>query len=97
MQRIRWVERVRRAEGRIVMGVNLDLDGQREAMTAQVVSLPDSADGLHQLFVREGALPTGPGEAVIGEVFAEAKRADLHSYLTLRYPSEDIPKPARAV
>lgn len=71
LDEIRALPGVRRAEGRIVMGVNLDLDGQREAMTAQVVSLPDSADGLNQLFVREGTLPSGPGEAVIGEVFAE--------------------------
>ena len=32
-----------------------------------------------------------------GEVFAEAKREDLHSYYTLRYPSEDIPAPAREI
>lgn len=32
-----------------------------------------------------------------GEVFAEAKREDLHSYLTLRYPAEDIPHPAREI
>ena len=32
-----------------------------------------------------------------GEVFAEAKREDLHSYFGLHYPSEDIPLPAREI
>lgn len=32
-----------------------------------------------------------------GEVIAEAKREDLHSYLNMRYPSEDIPQPAREI
>lgn len=36
-------------------------------------------------------------EDLSGEVFAEAKRDDLHSYYTLRYPSEDIPHPAREI
>lgn len=32
-----------------------------------------------------------------GEVFAEAKHHNLHSYLNLRYPAEDIPNPAREI
>lgn len=32
-----------------------------------------------------------------GEVFAEAKRADLHPWRGLRYPADDIPAPARAI
>lgn len=32
-----------------------------------------------------------------GEVFAECKRADLHSLLGLHYPAEDIPKQARDI
>ncbi len=32
-----------------------------------------------------------------GEVFAEARREDLTPYLSLRYPSEDIPAPAREI
>ncbi len=32
-----------------------------------------------------------------GEVFAESKRADLHSLLGLHYPAEDIPKQARDI
>ncbi len=36
-------------------------------------------------------------EDLSGEVFAEARREDLHSYQSLRYPSEDIPAPARAI
>lgn len=32
-----------------------------------------------------------------GEVLAEARRPDLHSWLGLRYPAEDIPKPAREI
>lgn len=36
-----------------------------------------------------------PDEA--GEVFAETKREDLHSWLGLRYPADDIPKPAREI
>lgn len=32
-----------------------------------------------------------------GEVFAEAQRADLAPYLGLRYPADDIPRPARAI
>jgi len=32
-----------------------------------------------------------------GEVFAEAKRADLPSWYGMRYPAHDIPKPAREI
>ncbi|AIL13891.1 hypothetical protein IM40_11140 (plasmid) [Candidatus Paracaedimonas acanthamoebae] len=36
-------------------------------------------------------------EDLSGEVIAEAKNNGLHSYLSLRYPAEDIPKPARDI
>jgi chemotaxis family two-component system sensor kinase Cph1 len=36
-------------------------------------------------------------EDLSGEVYAEAKREDLHPYLGLHYPSEDIPQPARDI
>ena len=32
-----------------------------------------------------------------GEVMADARREDLHSWLGLRYPASDIPKPAREI
>ncbi len=32
-----------------------------------------------------------------GEVVAEAKRPDLHSWLGMRYPASDIPRPAREI
>ena len=32
-----------------------------------------------------------------GEVIADSHRADLHSWLGLRYPASDIPKPAREI
>lgn len=32
-----------------------------------------------------------------GQVFAESKRDDLHSWMHLRYPAEDVPLPAREI
>lgn len=72
LQEIRALPGVRQAEGRIVRGVNLDLAGFPEAVTALAVSLPDSPDGLHQLFLRAGRLPQDAREAVVGEAFAQA-------------------------
>jgi putative ABC transport system permease protein len=63
---------VERAEGRIVVGVSLDMPGYNEAVTAQVVSLPDGQESLNQLFLRTGELPRQPSEVVVGEAFAEA-------------------------
>lgn len=66
---------VQHAEGRVVAAVNLELEGYDDAMTGQIVSLPDATQaGLNRIFLREGRLPDegSNDQAVIGEAFAQA-------------------------
>ncbi len=72
LDEIRALPGVRQAEGRISVGVNLDLPDYPDAVTAQVVSLPEGADGLNQIHLRAGRLPQRHWEAVVGEAFADA-------------------------
>jgi len=68
---IRQLPGVRQAEGRVVVGVQLDLPAYAEAVSAQIVSLPEGPEGLNQLFLRSGRLPQQDWEVVVGEAFAE--------------------------
>lgn len=63
---------VRQAEGRVVVAVNLELAGFDEAVTAQVVSLPQGPESLNQIYLRSGRWPEQSWETVVGEAFAQA-------------------------
>lgn len=64
---------VARVQGRVSTMLTLDLAAYTEAVTAQAIALPDSAqDSLNRLFLREGTLPGRPDEVVVGEAFALA-------------------------
>lgn len=62
---------VAQAEGRVVVGVQLDMPAYDEAVTAQMVSMPEGPDSLNQLYLRSGELPRQAWEVVVGEAFAE--------------------------
>lgn len=77
LEDVRRLPGVRAAEGRVVAGVNLEVEGFDDAVTGLVVSLPDERQaGLNRLFLREGRLPDPlrANEVVLGEAFAQAHR-----------------------
>ncbi len=82
LQELSALPGVRQAQGRVVVGVHLDMPDFDEAVTAQVVSLPEGEDGLNQLYLREGTLPSQPSEVVVGEAFAEAHHLHPGSRIT---------------
>lgn len=64
---------VGRADGRISALVSLQIEGFEAAVSAQVVSLPATAErGLNGVFIRRGRLPERDDEVVLGEPFADA-------------------------
>lgn len=70
---VRGLPGVREAQARITASVRLEVEGYDEPVTGQLVSLAaDEAQGLNRLFLREGRLPTGDVEVVLGEAFAQA-------------------------
>jgi putative ABC transport system permease protein len=70
---VRALPGVAQVQARIVAAVNLEVDGYHQAVTAQVVSLPEpDDDDLNQLYLREGRLPERAWEVVAGEAFAKA-------------------------
>ena len=73
LHEVRALPGVAQAQARIVAGVNLEVDGYHQAVTAQVVSLPEPGDDdLNQIYLREGRLPERAWEVVAGEAFAQA-------------------------
>ena len=77
LEDVRRLPGVRGAEGRVVAGVNLEVEGFDDAVNGLVVSLPDDRQaGLNRLFLREGRLPDPQraNEVVLGEAFAQAHR-----------------------
>ena len=73
LQEVRALPGVAQAQARIVACVNLEVDGYDQAVTAQVVSLPEPGDDdLNQLYLREGRRPERAWEVVVGEAFAQA-------------------------
>ncbi|MDP2163071.1 MAG: FtsX-like permease family protein [Hydrogenophaga sp.] len=73
LHEVRTLPGVAQVQARIVAGVNLEVDGYHQAVTAQVVSLPEPGDDdLNQIYLREGRLPERAWEVVVGEAFAQA-------------------------
>ncbi|MBS3911587.1 MAG: ABC transporter permease [Hydrogenophaga sp.] len=73
LHEVRTLPGVAQVQARIVAGVNLEVDGYDQAVTAQVVSLPEPGDDdLNQIYLREGRLPERAWEVVVGEAFAQA-------------------------
>lgn len=73
LHEVRTLPGVAQVQARIVAGVNLEVDGYHQAVTAQVVSLPEPGDDdLNQIYLREGRLPERAWEVVAGEAFAQA-------------------------
>ncbi len=72
-------------ELRVVENALLDMDGVREPVKAQLVSLPDDGrQNLNQIFLRRGRLPH-PGaqrEAVVSEAFALAHGLQIGDRIT---------------
>ncbi|NKI34084.1 ABC transporter permease [Wenzhouxiangella sp. XN79A] len=75
LARIREIDGVQVAEGRIRMPATLDLAGFDEPVEALIASLPERGEPmLNRLFIDRGELPEGDGAAkvVVSESFAEA-------------------------
>lgn len=73
LHEVRALSGVAKAQARVVAGVNLELDGYDQAVTAQVVSLAEPGDDdLNRVYLREGRLPERAWEVVAGEAFAQA-------------------------
>ncbi len=74
LARIASIPGVRAAESRVVGAARLELDGYREPVTAQLISLPAPQTSLNRLFLRHGRLPDPlrDDELVLGEAFAAA-------------------------
>ena len=74
-ERIRAIPGVRSVQTRIVRYATLDVEGLREPVMGQIVSLPDAgAELLNQLVLRSGRRPQARSddEVVLNEPFAEA-------------------------
>ena len=77
---VRAIPGVRAAQARVTGFASLELAGYGEAISAQIVSLPEPGDPgldgapLNGVYLREGELPVAADEAVIGEAFALAHR-----------------------
>ena len=70
---VRAIDGVRVAQARVTGFANLEIAGYGEAISGQIVSLPEADDpGLNGVFLREGELPAAANEAVVGEAFALA-------------------------
>ena len=92
--------------GRDNMGPVLDRDYYaRVKKTMTRLRASDSLSAFCDTVAQEVRSTTGLDRAMVyrfhadetGEVVADAHRADLHSWLGLRYPASDIPKPAREI
>jgi len=70
-------------EPRIVEDVIVDWPGSRLPVSARMISLPESGEGLPRLHFRRGAPPSSGAtrEIAIGEAFAEANNVPLGSEL----------------
>src|ERR1700722_1405314 len=85
-------------------GPTIDYYSLIKRATARLQASPTLAD-FCQAGAEEVRAATGLARVMVyrfladhsGEVFAEARRADLHSWLGLRYPAEDIPRPTREI
>lgn len=75
LDRVRSIDGVQRAEGRIRIGATLQLDAFDEPAEALIQSLPERGQAeLDRLFIGRGGLPEGDGaaEVVVADAFAEA-------------------------
>lgn len=67
------VPNVRAAEGRVQMGVLIDLPGRREPLPGTALSLPEQRRPvLNDIFLRSGAWFGGRDECIVNHAFAEA-------------------------
>ncbi len=73
VEEVRAIPGVRAAQARVTGFATLEIAGYGEAISGQIVSLPEPGDpGVNGVFLREGAMPAAAGEAVVGEAFALA-------------------------
>lgn len=77
VERIAEIPGVARVQPRIVAGVTLDVTGLAEPAVGRLISVPDRPTAiLNDLHLRQGRYvePTGRGEVLVGEAFAEANK-----------------------
>lgn len=73
LESVRALPGVSQVQARITGFANLEVKGFDEAVSGQIVSLPEPGeDGLNHLFLREGELPSADSDVVLGEAFALA-------------------------
>jgi putative ABC transport system permease protein len=84
LERVERIPGVLLAEAREVEWLVLDLPGLAEPAVAQVLSLPAGGAQLNAIYLRSGREPEPgrPGEVVIGEAFANARRLGPGDELT---------------
>ncbi|NNF03680.1 MAG: ABC transporter permease [Rhodothermales bacterium] len=73
--RIQGVPGVARVQNRVLSGLNLEIEGFEDAITGQVVSIPEGRQPLlNQVYLREGRLlrPGREDEVILNEVFSQA-------------------------
>lgn len=74
-ERIREIPGVARVQTRVVVDVNLDVEGMAEPAVGRIISIPEERSPiLNDLHLRSGRFiePGRPGEALISEAFAKA-------------------------
>lgn len=73
LDRIAEIDGVLAVEGRIERVATADVEGVEEPASVLLVSLPRIGEPvLNRVYLRNGRLPEGPGEAAVSEVFAKA-------------------------
>lgn len=73
LDRVAEIDGVLAVEGRIERVATADVEGVSEPASVLLVSLPRIGTPLlNRLYLRNGRLPDGPGEAVVSEVFAKS-------------------------
>src|SRR3569833_1836855 len=73
-EQMRTIAGVAQVDTRVASHALLDMSDVVAPVSALVLSLPDPASGLNELYLRAGRLPQDEHEAVVYEAFAEAHR-----------------------
>jgi len=73
LDQVAEIDGVLAVEGRIERVATADIEGVSEPASVLLVSLPRIGEPLlNRIYLRNGRLPDGPGEAVVSEVFARS-------------------------
>lgn len=82
LDRIAEIDGVLAVEGRIERVATADVEGVEEPASVLLVSLPRIGEPvLNRVYLRNGRLPEGPGEAAVSEVFAKANNLAPGSFI----------------